>query len=332
MKIISVKKILPGTISLIIIAGMAIQSFATNVDMAAFVNKDKYIDKYYEIDWRIDEIDKSIERMYKFVCTNVKTWVGSGSSSTVTGAFWNKGAQTRSYHWNTAPHAEFSQEGYLRVNLPDTLNTFTGHNKVDVFTMELPAAKAIWREGIELYPETKIMSTIRRTYPNTASVNQNETFNCEIVMGPFKKFPHISTNSWTGGAIFFTKEKFFPIWSTNPTKQYQYNSRTLPTSWRTMSTGQIAYTTTMDNGQSITAGFPGLNLVPSLQDYSDNIYSIGPEYQRTTCVMYVSTVFDTNLSSYKDIWLRFYANFTDQTYWDSMDSMTWNLTTWNNNK
>ena len=80
MNKINFKKIAPGIISVVIIAGMAIQSFATNVDMAAFVKKDTYMTKYYELDFRIDDIEKSLARTYRFVCTNLKSYGGTANT------------------------------------------------------------------------------------------------------------------------------------------------------------------------------------------------------------------------------------------------------------
>ena len=64
----SFKKFLPGLVSVIIIAGMAVQSFATNIDLAAFVNKDKYMTKYYELEWRIKDIEKRLDRKFACLC------------------------------------------------------------------------------------------------------------------------------------------------------------------------------------------------------------------------------------------------------------------------
>ena len=76
IKNINLKNLVPGIISLMLIAGMAASTLATNIDLEAFVRRDDFLAKYNELDWRVDDIEKSLDRLYKFTCTNVKTFGG----------------------------------------------------------------------------------------------------------------------------------------------------------------------------------------------------------------------------------------------------------------
>ena len=200
MNKLSINKILPSVVSIMIIVGMAVQSFATNVDRAAFVQKDKYMTKYYELDWRIDDVNKSLERLYKFTCTNVRSFGGSGQEQSYDNIFYQRNA-TQTYHWYSLPIADLSEEGYLRVNNADALTWFGNHGKTDRMEFEIPASLCRWRKDVELYPHTKVKILLLRTWPNTSGTQQQATLQFEIKMGPFKKFPYI--NSTGASQIFF---------------------------------------------------------------------------------------------------------------------------------
>ena len=64
MKNISMKKLISGTISLVIIAGMALATFATNLDLEAFVKADDYEFTFHELDFLIDDLDAELERQH----------------------------------------------------------------------------------------------------------------------------------------------------------------------------------------------------------------------------------------------------------------------------
>lgn len=328
MKNINLKKTLTGVASLIIIAGMAIQSFATNVDMAAFVKKDAYMTKYYELDWRIDDIEKKLERMYKFVCTNVRTYAGGTSDQYYVNNMTNLTSGDRTYQWRANAVPEFSEEGYLRVNTVDTLNTFA-HGKTDRFTLEVPAPRVIWRKGIEVYPETKVKFDMTRIWPNTTSINATYGLAITMTMGPFKKFPHISSTGTSSGGIFYIKEFNPYLFSSGGTLQYRSGSRTLPTSWNSMS-GVIVATNAQTRTNSGQDTFPDLDLHPSIEDFSNNIYSMGKGYSPLSTEIYVNTVFGVNLSTHEDIWIKYTCSY-DGSY-TGLDLGDFTLTTWNNNK
>ena len=147
-KTVNNKKLITSIISVVIIAGMAIQSFATNVDFEAFVKKDEYLMKYSEIDWRIEDIDNDIERLYKYTCTNIQSFGGSGNQDTRTNVPFYRRNTTATYHWYANPIADLSEEGYLRFNTADQINQFGSHGKVDRYYLEIPAALCKWRDGI----------------------------------------------------------------------------------------------------------------------------------------------------------------------------------------
>ena len=107
MKKINFKNLIPGLISIVVIAGMAFQSLATNIDLAAFVPKDIYMEKYYDLEFRARDIQNSIERTYKFVCTNVKTFGGYEVSHSLSKTMFDGNSSSHTYHWWNRHYADF---------------------------------------------------------------------------------------------------------------------------------------------------------------------------------------------------------------------------------
>lgn len=327
MNKLNIKKLMPGIVSIIIIVGMAVQSFATNVDMAAFVKKDKYMTKYYELDWRIDEVEQTLERLYKFTCTNVKSFGGTTNHAQEDFLF-NINVTAQTYHWYGYPVVDISEEGYLKVAPNDSINFFSGHSKTDSFVREVPASFLRWRDGVELYPNTKVKTVISRTSVNGGAYGTVPTYSVEVIMGPFKKFPHITTTG-TGGTIFVGDGFFSTIRGVNYSMYYRYNTDTEPTSWTSMSTGVLSFSAA-DRGNT--------NLPTSLQekitmeDIEDVSYS--GDYRKamvTPCYAFPNAVFGVNVSSYDKLWLRSYGT-TTLTNPSGLDIKNLTLTTWNNNK
>lgn len=328
-KSINLKRIMPGLVSVFIIAGMAIQSFATNVDMAAFVKKDKYMTKYYELDWRIDDIEKELERLYKFTCTNVRSYGGSGYKGYTNrqpGIFYQMNT-TNTYEWYVQPIADLSQEGYLRWNYPHVISHFGNHAKTDTFVREVPATLCRWRDGIELTPTTKLKITYTRTYASGVSTAPQSTLVETLVMGPFKKFPHISGTGNPSGFVFASD-----VLPTNGVLyndiKYAYGSETEPTSWTTMSAGVLneAYypKTSTYLPESVRGGF-------DYQDLENNAYNDRAKGNPYITVRCVSTVFGTDLSSRTNVWLRCTRTSTTE-YSFRAGTADFTITSWNYNK
>ena len=329
-KSINLKRIMPGLVSVFIIAGMAIQSFATNVDMAAFVKKDKYMTKYYELDWRIDDIEKELERLYKFTCTNVRSYGGSGYkgfTSRQPGLPFYHLNTTNTYEWYVQPIADLSQEGYLRWNYPHVISNFGNHGKTDTFVREVPATLCRWRDGIELTPATKLRITYTRTWPTGTGTAPVPTMTETLVMGPFKKFPHITTTGTTSGFIYASDALLTNEVLYNDIK-YAYGSETEPTSWTTMSAGQLSEVYYQKNSTSIPTYVRGDF---DYQQFANEAYNDRVKGNTHMSVRYISTVFGTDLSSRTNVWLMCTRTSTTATQFRA-GTADYTITTWNYNK
>lgn len=321
MNKINFKKIAPGIISVVIIAGMAIQSFATNVDMAAFVKKDTYMTKYYELDFRIDDIEKSLARTYRFVCTNLKSYGGTANTYAFPpGVAFYTMNNANTYYWYVQPIADISEEKYLRFNYPTALFHFGNHRKTDEFVSEVPASLLKWRDGIELKPNTKVKTILTRTTPNGTSTGAAMAMTETVIMGPFKKFPQITGTGSGGGFINVSLGRVLQSQSLN-TASYQYGTETEPTSW--ISTTGNLYQTWVTLGNGPSGAYPE-------KDYSeyesigyDNMYKANSAQY----VRYFNAAFGANLSSYENVWLRF--TFTSSSVYSFNGVSEANLTTWN---
>ena len=318
------KKLFPSFVSITIVAGMALQSFATEMNLEAFVDMETHLAKYHEIDYRIEDIDHYIERTYKFVCTNLKTYGGTGSS-VGRSQYFNPYNTTQTYHWSSDPIIDLSAQGYLRFNLIDTINAFGNHSNTQVFEKETPATLLKWRDGIQLYPTTKVYTKITRIFPNTTTASQTSTYRQEIIMGPFKKFPHITSTSYAGAIYTSLQYIHANIQSTN--LYYNYNQDNKPSSWNSMS-GVIVASSTDKN---TTSSYP-TNMkwgISTKEDIEDGSYSDRQTMTSTMTTAYVSTVFGVNLSNYDKVWIRSYAETTGNY---DIPVSEFNLTSWNNNK
>lgn len=324
------KKLLPGIVSIIIIAGMAVQSFATNVDMAAFVKKDKYMTKYYELDWRIDDIEQTLERLYKFTCTNVRSFGGAYNHAQEDYLF-SQNSYQQTYHWSGSPVADLSEEGYLRVAPNDIIHWFGNHKKTDRFVKKVPASLLRWRDGVELYPNTTVRTVVTRTSPSGATASQRSTYTIELVMGPFKKFPHITTGAGSMASTIFVGDGFI-----NSARNYRlavyyaYDKDTEPTSWTAMSTGELNFSAAdVGNGN-----FPAsLQKKITMEDIEEVSYS--GDYKKalvTPAHLYPITAFSTDLSNYDKLWIRGYVNAGAVANMEGVDFKTLTITSWNYNK
>lgn len=325
-----INKILPGMVSVFIILGMAMASFATNVDLEAFVNRDDYLTKYYEIDWRIDDVEKNLERMYKFTCTNLKSFGGVGTD--VAGDTINyRRNTTQSYNWYMNPVADLSQEGYLRFNPADAINAYGNHSRVDTYVREIPASLLRWRNDVELYPNTKLKIIVKRSWPNTTAASQTVPCEQTLIMGPFKKFPHITNNNDHAGDFCSSNGYFLSIagWSMSALS-YNYGTDTEPTTW-TSFTGSL-YTQTMDrNIQS----YPNLarELLGGIlteEEMEQGSYSAArQDLAATYTYIYPNTLWGTNLSGYDKLWIKAVSTGgTDASHLAN----DFTITNWNYNK
>lgn len=330
MKSNNIKKIIPGFISMAIILGMAIQSFATNVDMAAFVKKDKYMAKYYELDWRIDNIESTLEKLYKFVCTNVRTYGGNNRYTYCNTVFFQDyGTQT--HVWYPLPIADLSEEGYLRVSANDALNWFGNHSKTDKFEAEFPASLFKWRNGIELYPTTKIKHVITRTVPNTTAHSQIPSITHELIMGPFKKFPRVTATGTAGAycisngwaAAFYNSSSFTALY-------YNYGTDTQPTSWSTM-TGSLGFSTFSRNTSSLPSELKGGVLTKEEMEAGMYRGADKREVNAFWTGVYQNPAIGADLSSYDKVWIRATSPATNVSS-PLIDPTIYKITTWNNNK
>jgi len=200
MKNMNIKKLLSGFISLCIIMGMAALTFATDIDMSAFITKDEYLTKYHEIEYRVDDIDDRLDRLYKFTCTNVRTFGGSvvSASPNVTyraprgASVFTSGYKTTQYKFYTALMASCDEEGYLVVNSPAQINYNVDRSNTVTLEKSYPASILKWRDGIEPAPTCEVKVKIDRRFDRnstTAAYDSKITEDIEIVMGPFDKYP-----------------------------------------------------------------------------------------------------------------------------------------------
>ena len=332
MKRINFKKFLPGLVSIIIIAGMAAQSFATNIDLAAFVSKDKYMTKYYELDFKIDDIEKSLNRLYKFTCTNVRSYGGAGLELGYALAPWAQMySGNNTYHWYQNPMADLVEQKYLKVAQQGVINAISGSGNVHTATKEIPASLLKWNKGVQLYPNTKITCKFTRTWGNGGGPSHSY----ELIMGPFKKFPHITGTNWNTGTICQGSQAYFPGFYQNTsatTTYYAYGSDTVPTNWTNIGNGVLAYqrTVTKNNPNSQQIDPEAI----SLTDVVDNMYHNRVKGEVYDCALYFYSTPTTNISSYDKVWIRSYVNNTTQYLSHShyVNIGTINLDTWNNNK
>ena len=317
---INIKKLIPGMISMIIIAGMAIQSFATNVDLEAFVDLDTYTEKFNELDFRIDDIDKELDRLYKFVCTNVATFAGSqpwGSSQHYVGGHYNNsdsaGYPTHYY----SPVVDLSQDKWLRLGQIDfityTASLYPANKFKKVYEYERPASLIRWREGIEPAPTCKVKVNI--VYDGRLNNNSS----CEIIMGPFKKFPNITTVGSGKTQCSICDIPRYLSWTFTGTEfYYAVNSEQEPTSW-TSHSGRL--TTTTVNAGATNSYYP----YPTFNDVTDP--NVGEE-SRIHWLTYMSTAMP-NLSSYTNIWIKHRWSDTSNHFYFQTDRSQVNLTSWN---
>jgi hypothetical protein len=316
--IVNKKKTITSLVSFIIIAGMAIQSLATNVDMAAFVKKDTYMSKYYELDYRIDDIEAELERLYKFVCTNVVSYHGAGADTVLTGRIFLRKNQTQTYHWSSYPIVDLSEEGYLRVNHMDQLQSFGSHPKNDTFVKEFPASLCKWGNGFEVKPETKVRIKATRGVGTGSGISWACSYSYELVMGPFKKIPYITTTGATNGFIMSTQQAL-AIAPTSYTPYYAYGTETEPTSWSSLG-GSVYYGNTIFDTNDV-----------SKYDYDVANYSYN-KYDKsgTSCKIYVNSALTTDPSSRTNVWLRLSGSGTGDLI--NLNTSDPTLTTWNYNK
>lgn len=315
--IVNKKKTITSFVSLVIITGMAIQSLATNVDMAAFVKKDAYMSKYYELDYRIGDIEAELERLYKLTCTNVVSYGGAEWDTAMTNTIFRRRETTQTYHFYNSPTADPSAEGYLRVNHMDQLQRFGSHPKNNVFVKEFPASLCNWVNGFEIKPETKIYVKATRNVGTGTGTSWTCAYTYELIIGPFKKVPYI-TSTGDAGSIMCTQQ-YLNILNTNFTPSYAYGTETQPTSWSSLG-GSVNISNTFFTKPSL-GGYDY-----DIANYSYNKYDKSGVNMR----MGVSGAMTTDLSSRTNVWLRFTGNGTSEFRYLSSTDLT--LTTWNYNK
>ncbi len=314
------KKMITSIVSIVIVAGMALQSFATNIDLEAFVNKEEYMSKYYEIDWRIDEIDAELERLYKFTCTNVASYGGTGDNTYRSDQPFYMRNVTQTYPWYPNPIVDTSTEGYLRVNFQDMIHKYGAHGKYDVFEREVPASLCKWRTGFELYPNTTIKMKVTRNLANTTSASPTKGMSAEMIMGPFKKVPYITQTSYAGALM--TTDQFFWHYQTSYNMYYAYGTDKAPTTWSTQM-GSNIYLSNMSLGNNKPDNFPA-----ELR-YEVDIENSKYKYDKASNVafMYCSSAMTTDLRSRDKVWLRAYASWTGELTDLTLADLT--CTTWN---
>ena len=340
MKVFNIKKFLPGFISIVIIAGMAVGTFATNIDLEAFIDKDTYMSKFYELDWRIDEIDNKLESLYRFTCTNVKSWYGSVKSNSTNSYIYSRftgghifyGASSSSYYdWNNETTASLNQAKWIRVGKPIMISTGqldppTASQQYLNFEKEYPASVVKWRDGIVLNPNTKIIMNWqhKQVSPNS-SVNTRLT----VTMGPFKKFPEItgSGSSVSGGYICELPHGLSP-WSIAMDSQninYNYGTETMPTSWRG-GNNKINLTTIWKGSGSGSSKYDRADAttVTNMSQFRDW------ELQGFSTVINQTGALASNLSTYTNVWIQaFYTTTSAIQGVQAMDVSLWKLTNWN---
>ncbi len=329
----SFKKFLPGLVSVIIIAGMAVQSFATNIDLTAFVNMDKYMAKYYELDWRIKDIDGRLDRLYKFTCKNVKTFGGTHYNPRGRGTPFYMGSYNSNYNSDNYFYAFLDDPKAVRVNrryllIYNGTGSPGGTYRLHTNTMkrEFPASMCKWNKGIELLPTTKISFSIddRVTGGNT------NTMTATVTMGPFKKVPKFTggQSQATGYLVELPVQLFNSTWNWTNVMQYAYGSETQPTSWTNLGSDVQLY-----SYGYYYAGYSNSQYPPiTREDYENGDIAIDKKsFGHTFLYFNAGTVAD--LSSRTNVWLRMYYSYSATSSWGSyagLDQL--NLTSWNNNK
>ena len=353
MNKLNFRKLLPGLVSVIIIAGMAAQSFATSVDMAAFVDKEKYMTKYYELDWRIDQIENRLINLYQFTCSNVRTFAGAGYTSSGSAEITRTGANLYSRTsilqnpYMASPLVNLRNPGYLRLNSATALswNTGTpsqhGHN----YVKSIPASLCQWMDGIEPAENCTIEVNAWLNYNNgggVSTMNGFTNYNYVTTMGPFKKFKY-PANYGSGGIWVKIPPEFGQPGVTtgnqtrsvtsNPTDlQYAENSLTKPTTWTNLST-----TNSRPYVQSYLTG--GLSGFPN-RDYDEYpSTAFYPEKGSNTyyCYYWNGALPSTSLEGKTNVWLRFYnysSDTADGGYVSAFNGVGINtvIKNWNNNK
>ena len=335
MNKLSFKKFLPGLVSVIIIAGMAVQSFATNIDLAAFVNKDKYMTKYYELDWRIKDINNRLDRLYKFVCKNVKTYAGTGESENTPAYpfyFYSFNSysndQERCYTFLDDPKALRVNKRYLLTYRGTAATSGSWRYHTNTFEKEIPASLCKWRSGIELLPNTKVKITLTdQLYGNRA-----DTYWQTIVMGPFKKVPKFTAGS-TQSTGYICELPFTLVNSTyNWTNgiEYAYNRETEPTSWTTFGSDVQSYTYGYYYSGASSSQYPALTAA----DFENGDIALGKKSRGHTMWYFTSgTIAD--ISSRTNVWIRIRYGISTESnnYFAAFANLhELNLTSWNNNK
>lgn len=326
MKKINLKKLIPGILSFVIVIGMAVQSFATNVDFGAFVTREAFMTKYYEQDFAIEDIDREIERLYKFTCTNVKSFGGSTRSLTAGHSIFNMNSSGAAYHFLLHPFADLSEEGYLRFNHQSIINDFIGHGKTDRLFYEVPGSLVRWNDGIEPAEDCKVRIDIYRTWPNTTSPTSAESaYGGTVTMGPFKKFKKFTTTgaAQSQGSVCGIAMAEMSSWTTMSAGNFKYASgtKTMPTTWKTDSTAVLTSGSYWKN-QPNYGYFTRTTAEVEADPYSKKT---GDSRER---IFYFNAVPTTDFSTLTDFWIQIPVNAYPRTF--STDDFT--LTTWNYNK
>ena len=337
MKNINFKKLLPGIISILLIAGMAIHSFATDIDLAAFVEMDYYTAKYAELDYRINDIEASLNRLYKFTCANVRTFGGQTAQNPGSTLFvYYDSSSTQG--WRPWPIADLAQQKYLRFNYLGTLRQpFAVPANTHTWTYKKPANLIKWHPDIEPAPNCSVEINIRRRWPSgTSWTTVNDLSEVILTMGPFKKFPrYTSTGALLSNGYICEFPDFPFLSSVTPNAnegnyKYAYGQETLPTSWTNEQTMRVTVGGSVTVTKSTTGTQYKTDDIKKKMDtatYTDP----GVNYQKNT--MYMSVVPNVNFSQYENLWLRVIYNYAGPSgVINYISYPDLNLTTWNNNK
>ncbi len=336
MNKLSIKKLLPGVVSIMLIAGMAIQSFATNVDMAAFVNKDKYMTKYYELDFRIGDIEANLERLYKLTCTNLVSFGGQTGYGSTGRLIFNVNDLSSEYICRLNPIADLSENKYLRFNYRPALNLFAHTAYTNRFEYIRPASLFRWHPNIEPASNCTVKITISRTMPSTTTWDQDASYSSiECIMGPFKKFPHYTSTGSSTNNGYICEFPDLPLGSnvTFPAGQnyYSYGTETMPTTWTADTTFRFrAGNGTWATAANKTAGYTQYDVDEIKNQMDTDPYNKTSYYKNN---MYVNALPTTDFSKYTNIWFRgFYSTggVTSSVYNSSLTEMS--LKYWNDNK
>lgn len=339
MRQINCKSFLPGFVSIVIIVGMAIQSLATNVDMAAFVKKDTYMTKYYELDWRIDEIEKNLERMYKFTCTNVVSFAGSGAVSQH-GAPWRtqwlnrtpigQNAYGNTYLYMVQPIAFFDDPNYLRFQKRFTLvaggtgSTGSYRYHTTVMEKEYPASVCKWGNGIEPAPSAKVKIKVTESITGGST----DTTTLEYIFGPFKKIPKYTGYGQNNGKFVILPDCIYAGTVNNANLSYAYGRETQPTSWTSISSTTLYTYGYYPTGVQDASGWPDY----TKEDIERDAYSRRNQRVLTNIWFDGTTLMD--LSSYENVWIRYVYSSSSATdpFGVNFGMGDFTVTSWNYNK